>query len=98
MSIVYIQISNSYLQEFLNTLLYVEANFVWMCRWCLYSAVIFNSKLDYSVLKSFVSAFTYKKMLHYRYKEDIKQISAESTNFSVPLRISWSQLINVYIF
>ena len=32
MSIVYIQISNSYLQEFLNILLYVEANFVWMCR------------------------------------------------------------------
>ena len=32
MSIVYIQISNSYLQEFLNILLYVEANLVWMCR------------------------------------------------------------------
>ena len=25
-------------------------------------------------------------MLHYRYKEDIKQISAESTNFSVPCK------------
>ena len=45
--IVYIQISNSYLPEFLNILLYIQANPVWMCRQCLYSAVIFNSKLGY---------------------------------------------------
>ena len=32
LSIVYIQISNTYLPEFLNILLYVEANPVWMCR------------------------------------------------------------------
>ena len=32
LSIVYIQISNPYLPEFLNILLYVEANPVWMCR------------------------------------------------------------------
>ena len=32
LSIVYIQISNTYLPEFLNTLLYVEANPVWICR------------------------------------------------------------------
>ena len=32
LSIVYIQISNTYLTEFLNILLYVEANPVWMCR------------------------------------------------------------------
>ena len=31
LSIVYIQISNTYLPEFLNILLYVEANPVWMC-------------------------------------------------------------------
>ena len=30
--IVYIQILNTYLPEFLNILLYVEANPVWMCR------------------------------------------------------------------
>ena len=92
LSIVYIQISNTYLPEFVNILLYIEANPVlgpvymeWgprssgvgffcfhalgdtkqkkptqldrgpplhvnrvlMCRWCLYSAVIFNSKLGY---------------------------------------------------
>ena len=59
LSVVYIQISNTYLPEFPNILLYVEANPVWMCR--LYSAVIFSSKLDYSyrttnVLKAFFSA------------------------------------------
>ena len=32
LSIVYIQISNTYLLEFLNILLYVKANPVWMCR------------------------------------------------------------------
>ena len=33
LSIVYIQISNNtYLPEFLNILLHVEANPVWMCR------------------------------------------------------------------
>ena len=32
LSIVYIQISNTYLPEFLKILLYVEANPVWMCR------------------------------------------------------------------
>ena len=32
LSIVYIQILNTYLPEFLNILLYVEANPVWMCR------------------------------------------------------------------
>ena len=32
LSIVYIQISNTYLPEFLNILLYVEANPVRMCR------------------------------------------------------------------
>ena len=42
MSIVYIQISNTYLPEFLNILLYIEANPVWMCRKCLYWAVIFT--------------------------------------------------------
>ena len=31
-TIVYIQISNTYLPEFVNILLYVEANPVWMCR------------------------------------------------------------------
>ena len=46
---MYIQISSTYLPEFLNILLYVEANPVWMC---LYSAVIFNSKLVYSALAS----------------------------------------------
>ena len=30
--IMYIQISNTYLPEFLDILLYVEANPVWMCR------------------------------------------------------------------
>ena len=59
LSVVYIQISNTYLPEFPNILLYVEANPVWMCR--LHSAVIFSSKLDYSyrktnVLKAFFSA------------------------------------------
>ena len=59
LSVVYIQISNTYLPEFPNILLYVEANPVWMRR--LYSAVIFSSKLDYSyrsthVLKAFFSA------------------------------------------
>ena len=48
LSIVYIQISNAYLPEFLNISINVEANPVWICRQCLYSAVIFNSKLDYS--------------------------------------------------
>ena len=47
LSIVYIQISNTYLPEFLNILLYVEASPVQICPYCLYSAVIFNSKLDY---------------------------------------------------
>ena len=47
LSIVYIQISNAYLPEFLNISINVEANPVWICRQCLYSAVIFNSKLDY---------------------------------------------------
>ena len=47
MSIVYIQILNTYLPEFLNILLYIEANPVWMSRWCLYWAVIFNSKLEF---------------------------------------------------
>ena len=32
LSIVYIQISNTYLPEFLNILLYVKANPVWMCH------------------------------------------------------------------
>ena len=32
LSIVYIQILNTYLPEFLNILLYVEANPEWMCR------------------------------------------------------------------
>ena len=32
LSIVYTQILNTYLPEFLNILLYVEANPVWMCR------------------------------------------------------------------
>ena len=32
LSIVYIQIANTYLTEFLNILLYVEANPVEMCR------------------------------------------------------------------
>ena len=32
LSIVYFQILNTYLPEFLNILLYVEANPVWMCR------------------------------------------------------------------
>ena len=32
LSIEYIQISNTYLLEFLNILLYVEANPVWMCH------------------------------------------------------------------
>ena len=32
LSIVYIQISNSYFPEFLNSLLYVDANPVWMCH------------------------------------------------------------------
>ena len=32
LSIVYIQISNTYVPEFLNISLYVEANPVWMCR------------------------------------------------------------------
>ena len=32
LSIVYIQILNTYLPEFLNILVYVEANPVWMCR------------------------------------------------------------------
>ena len=32
LSIVYIQISNTYLPELLNVLLYIEANPVWMCR------------------------------------------------------------------
>ena len=50
LSIVYIQISNAYLPEFLNISINVEANPVWICRQCLYSAVIFNSKLDYSDL------------------------------------------------
>ena len=49
-SIVYIPISNTHLPEFLNILLYVEANPVWICRYCLYSAVIFNSKLDYNLI------------------------------------------------
>ena len=49
LSIVYIQISNTYLPEFLNLLLYVEVNPVWMCPKCLYSAVIFNSKLNYTL-------------------------------------------------
>ena len=31
LSIVYFQILNTYLPEFLNILLYVEANPVWMC-------------------------------------------------------------------
>ena len=31
-SIVYIQILNAYLPEFLNVLLYVKANPEWMCR------------------------------------------------------------------
>ena len=45
---MYFQISNNdYLPEFPNILLYVEANLVWMCRKCLYSTVIFNSKLDF---------------------------------------------------
>ena len=53
LSILYIQISNNdYLPEFPNILLYVEANLVWMCRKCLYSAVIFNSKLDYFLIAS----------------------------------------------
>ena len=47
LSIAYFQILNSYLLEFLNILLYVETNPVWMCLKCLYSAVIFTSKLDY---------------------------------------------------
>ena len=32
LSIVYIQISNTYLPESLNILLYVEANPVWICQ------------------------------------------------------------------
>ena len=32
LSFVYIQISNTCLPEFLNILLYVQANPVWMCR------------------------------------------------------------------
>ena len=32
LSIVYIQILNTYLPEFVNILLYVEAYPVWMCR------------------------------------------------------------------
>ena len=32
LSIVYIQILNTYLPEFLNILLYVETNPEWMCR------------------------------------------------------------------
>ena len=51
---MYIQISNTFLPEFLNILLYVEANSLWMCRWCLYSAVIFNSKLDYFKWRNFL--------------------------------------------
>ena len=36
-----------YLLEFVNNLLYVETNPLWMCRlFFLYSVVIFNSKLD----------------------------------------------------
>ena len=49
LSIVYFQISNTYLPEFLNILRYVEVNPVWMCPKCLYSAVIFNSKLNYTL-------------------------------------------------
>ena len=32
LSIVYFQISNAFLPEFVNILLYVEANPVWTCR------------------------------------------------------------------
>ena len=46
LSIVYIQISSTYLRDFLNILLHVEVNPVWMCPKCMYSAVIFNSKLN----------------------------------------------------
>ena len=53
---MFIQISNTYLAEFLNILLYVEANPVWMCRQCLYSAVIFNSKLDYCIVTRSVNS------------------------------------------
>ena len=47
LSIVYIQISNTYLREFLIILLYAKVNPVRMCTKCLYSVVIFNSKLNY---------------------------------------------------
>ena len=46
---VFCVLSNNF-QTLVNILLYVKVNPVSMCRNCLYSAVIFNSKLDYCLL------------------------------------------------
>ena len=82
LSVVYIQISNTYLPEFPNILLYVEANPVWMRR--LYSAVIFSSKLDYSyrstnVLKAFFSAmhavWSLWSCVYHEIKEILRKLS-----------------------
>ena len=82
LSVVYIQISNTYLPEFPNILLYVEANPVWMCR--LHSAVIFSSKLDYSyrttnVLKAFFSAihavWSLWSWIYHEFKEILRKLS-----------------------